>query len=532
MVFSKWNAEDFWQQRVSPSGLAVFRICYGMVLLWEVADLCRLRHLIFDPLPYIESGPIWLSALLPCWLVVVALLLAGCFTRIAAMANYVCSVIVFGSMTDYEYHFDHICQGINFLLLFAPVSETWSIDAWLRKRAGKVSRAAAGVHPIYYFLFMVVGIGLIYIDSVLWKLKQPDWQNGYGVWRPMSSPPFTWYPTAAFQMLLNQHWFMQLSNYLTLFLETTFLFLMWSRRCRLWLLLPLGLTLHLGIMLAFPIPKFSLVMVALYLLVVPPKFWDRWRLKLNRCSDHLLPNRVQATGQEVAAESLWNHRYAISGALALLITLGGLQSLIILQDHQLVNARKFTLDMRMALNRYMGLCMHGVFLDPHWNNYNHVVAVVQQRQDGSHDWLPITSQTGQMGSLSMDRLWTSWAFRSNMPGINNAAIERSVKRLTAYWLATQNHDLHEARFLVLTKALRPCSGWRENELSEQMQMPWQVSGEVRWHDNQCVVKLTTLGETKPLDVSAVPLIPLLVSPFVDQNAGELLISAQQIHVHR
>ncbi len=151
--------------------------------------------MIFDPLPYHEAAPSWLTVLLPCWLAVVGLLLAGCMTRVAAIANYVCSVIVFGGMTDYEYHFDHICQGLNFLLMFAPVSEVLSIDAWRKQRRDSNTSTAAGVHPIYYFLFMVVGIGLIYIDSVLWKLKQPDWQNGYGVWRPMSSPPFTWYPT-------------------------------------------------------------------------------------------------------------------------------------------------------------------------------------------------------------------------------------------------------------------------------------------------------------------------------------------------
>ncbi len=40
MVFPKWNTQDFLQRRVSPTGLAVFRICYCLVLLWEVADLC------------------------------------------------------------------------------------------------------------------------------------------------------------------------------------------------------------------------------------------------------------------------------------------------------------------------------------------------------------------------------------------------------------------------------------------------------------------------------------------------------------
>ncbi len=207
---------------------------------------------------------------------------------------------------------------------------------------------------------------------------------------------------------------------------------------------------------------------ALYTLVVPPELWDRLFAKpaqLFRTAEPSTPS-AQATEPKAAGTAIWNHRYAIYGVASLLICMSFLQSLIILQDHQIVTARKFTLGMRIALNRYTGLCMHGVFLDAHWNNYDHVVALVHQRGDGTYDWLPLTLPNGQMEAWR----WIAcgrWAFRANMPGITNPAIEKSVKRLTAYWLAHQARELHDAKFLVLTKALRPCTGWRENELTNK-----------------------------------------------------------------
>lgn len=450
MKLPSWNAQGFLQQRVSPTGLALFRICYSLVLLWEVAVFWHYRHLIFDPVPYLQEGESYLQVLLPCWLAVVALLVLGCFTRTASILNYICSAIVFGGLTDYEYHYDQVCLVINFLLLFTPVSAVWSIDAWRKKRRGLMTNAMAEVHPIYYYALMLSGLGLVYFDAFFWKIVQPTWQQGNGVWRPMSLPPFTWHPTADFQFLLNQRWFMLLGNHLTLFLEAAFLFLMWSRRCRFWILLPLGFTLHLGIIVAFPLPKFALGMLTLYILLVPPDLWDRLRVRLAAFSQQTVTKSSgeNIAGSGLAPASIWNHRYAIYGVLSLLLGMSFFQGLIILQDHQQIVACWLKPAQRAFLHRYTGLCMHGVFIDSHWNEYDHVVALVHDRQDGTFEWLPLTTPTGQMGSLATDRLWANWAFRANCASITNPPVENGVKRLTAYWLGSQGQPLDKAKFLV------------------------------------------------------------------------------------
>lgn len=65
-----------------------------------------------------------------------------------------------------------------------------------------------------------------------------------------------------------------------------------------------------------------------------------------------------------------------------------------------------------------------------------------------------------------------------------------------------------------------------------MQMPWQVSGEVNWQDQECDVLLTPLKETKPLSISVNQLIPPLISPFSNVRPERELLGAQQIHIHR
>jgi hypothetical protein len=524
----------FWQQRSSAAGLAVFRICYFLVLFWEVLEYWLHRHLIFDTMPYLESGSPILQALLPFWMAAVALLLVGCFTPYAALANFVCSTLILGDMTDYEYHFDHISQSINFLLIFAPVSAAWSLDAWRKQKHPAADLPVPSVHPIYYYLFLIVGIGIVYLDSALWKLCQPTWQQGLGVWRPMSVTSFTWGSTAYLQFLLDQQWFMILANHLTLFLETAFLFLVWSHFCRLWILLPVGVMLHVGIILAFPIPRFSLVMLALYTLVVPPTYWERLITRIRRSLTENSAIQLPHHPVTSAANSVgfWNYRSTVAAVSVLLISLCAVQGIIILQDREFLSYENLTWHHREEINRYTGICMHGVFIDPHWTNYDHVIALVHALEDGSFEWLPLTTPTGQMGSLATGRLWAHWGFRTNSAGISNELVEKGVKRLSAYWLGAQALPFDEAKFLVLTKATKPCSGWRKNELTEQMAMPWQVTGEVNWHANKCDVRLMPLRASEPLSVTAHPFIPPLVSPFSKAASENMLLGSQKITIHR
>ena len=121
---------------------------------------------------------------------------------------------------------------------------------------------------------MLVGIALIYTDSVLWKWGEPVYRQGLGIWARATLPQSTWLPASWLQPLLNNELLMYLANGATLLLESSFLVLMWFRWPRVYLLLPLGMVLHLGIGLVFPIPLFGLALMAIYLVLVPPEWWE------------------------------------------------------------------------------------------------------------------------------------------------------------------------------------------------------------------------------------------------------------------
>ena len=111
-----------YDKKVSATGLAIFRITYTLVLLAEILQFYYFRHLIFDRIPFIEQSEINFSIPIIIWGISVLFVLIGLFTRTATIINYLLSLILIGSITTYEYHMFYAYMGINFLLIFLPIS--------------------------------------------------------------------------------------------------------------------------------------------------------------------------------------------------------------------------------------------------------------------------------------------------------------------------------------------------------------------------------------------------------------------------
>lgn len=321
-AYAKWLS-----LRAPPQGLAVFRAAYAAVMIGDVWQMFAFRRLIFEPLPFETAGEIDPTGLLLAWLAALICLAVGWQTRAAAAVNFACSLLTLATFRQYEYHLDHLAHGINLLLVFLPVAEVWSVDAWLRHRQVRpiLGRASEhpGIHPLNVFALLLIGLGLPYLDSCFWKLGQESWLSGLGVWHFASLPHNTWVNPELLQHLLNRQWLMTAANYATLGLEAGFIFLMWSRRCRAWLLLPIGTVLHVGIVVAFPIPFFALVMLALYALVVPAEWWNLVFKQVfgKSTADHRSAGEgeaqrgefgggQQSKGLSIAAFQIWTERSA------------------------------------------------------------------------------------------------------------------------------------------------------------------------------------------------------------------------------
>ncbi len=169
-------------KQVSALGLGVFRIVYGCVLFLEVAQLFYFRHFLFDPIPYLSPRIPDLTLPFALWLVAIACLILGAFTRPAAIANYAFTLVTLSLFTVHEYHHDYVMIGVNFLLMFLPVGRRLSIDRLLQtRRSPKVAPETVSI--LAYEIPVFVGIALVYFDSAIYKLFSPMWMAGLGLWQ-------------------------------------------------------------------------------------------------------------------------------------------------------------------------------------------------------------------------------------------------------------------------------------------------------------------------------------------------------------
>ena len=96
--------KKLYNKKISATGLAIFRICYGLVLFSEIIQFYYFRHLIFDFIPYIVEPEIKFKFPIVVWGISVLFIIFGFFTRQATIVNYILSLLFIGSIKTFEYH--------------------------------------------------------------------------------------------------------------------------------------------------------------------------------------------------------------------------------------------------------------------------------------------------------------------------------------------------------------------------------------------------------------------------------------------
>lgn len=267
--------KNLYDKQIDGHGLAVFRIVYSLVLLGEIIHLFYYRHLIFDKIPYLVPGEIDLAPALLFWMLSVVAIIIGFKTRIVTIINYILTVVVIGTTSTFEYHMFYAYLGINFLLIFMPISRCLSIDRLFLKLKYSNTRfrysPPVTVSALNYFIPVFVGIALVYFDSIFHKFASDFWTRGLGVWLPSVMPQTVFIDTSA---LMNIKWLVIFLGYLTVVFEATFIFLFWRKRWRV-ICGIIGIGLHIGILISYPIPFFALGVTSIYLLLIPVSFWKK-----------------------------------------------------------------------------------------------------------------------------------------------------------------------------------------------------------------------------------------------------------------
>ncbi|MDD5033221.1 MAG: DCC1-like thiol-disulfide oxidoreductase family protein [Methylococcaceae bacterium] len=279
------------EKQVPATGLGVFRILVGLVILQEVLFLLYFGHLIFDRAPFIEQASPVVDLFLALWVVLALCLTLGYHTRFAALANYLLWIVFVGftpMWLDFDGGFDQMMTGIGFLLVFLPTERGLSLDNLRLKlkysAPGWDYRPPESVSVLCYYLPLAMVLGLLYLDAGIHKLSAEFWRNGMGSWLPPSHP----YYMSALDMswLLNHKTVEQVIGYTLIVFQFLFLPLFWFKRCRVPLLL-IGVSFHVGIILSLNIYQFGFGMLAPYALLVPFSWWKCLASMLRRKSPAL-----------------------------------------------------------------------------------------------------------------------------------------------------------------------------------------------------------------------------------------------------
>jgi predicted DCC family thiol-disulfide oxidoreductase YuxK len=267
--------QRLYNKKIDASGLAVFRVLYAIILLGELFQLKYFKELIFDKIPFVLPADIDFDYGFHVWILSVVMIGLGLFTRTATIINYTLSLLFIGTIQTFEYHMFYAYMGINFLLMFMNISQVGSIDrliqVWKYSNTRHTFNPSTKVSVLNYYAMLFLIVACVYFDSVFYKLASHNWTSGIGMWLPASLPQVTHMDTS---WMLNSKWFVLFLGYCTLVFEAVYLFV-FTRR---WFRIPaiiLGIGLHLGIVIEFPIPWFGLGLVGVYMLMVPVEFWRK-----------------------------------------------------------------------------------------------------------------------------------------------------------------------------------------------------------------------------------------------------------------
>lgn len=275
--------QQFAATEAPATGIGLFRLLYGLVTFQEILFLLYFKHLIFDPIPYIDVEFPMIGFFLALWAIAAFCLSIGYRCQDSAIISYL-FWILFVQFTpmqrDFDGGFDVFMTGAGFFLIFMPIDKAFSLDNLRRKLLNPFTHYSQyppqTVSILAYYIPITICLSFLYFDSAIHKMFAPHWRNGLGSWLPATQP----YYVSAINMsaLLNNELFVKSVGYIILVFQFTYIFFVQNRYLRPFYLF-VGMGLHLGIILTLNIYPFGFGMLIFYVLLIPFAWW-RYLAKL------------------------------------------------------------------------------------------------------------------------------------------------------------------------------------------------------------------------------------------------------------
>lgn len=283
-VFEGWEA--FFHSRVDARTYGLIRIGYATLLLINYASAFPFVEFYWSEhgiLPFeisrriIDPDTLTLFSLLPktdaalwttygVFLVLIACLLAGVFTRVVA-------VLVFVLLVSFQHRNNMINDGedivfrmFGFILIWMPSNLAYSVDAWWRRRRGKPEATDAPAWPLR---LMQIQVALILWSSVWEKIDGVDWLGGTSMFYVMQLDDlFGRFPVP--QFIKESWWASRVMSWGTLWIEFLSPILIWFKETRR-IALGAVLFLHFGIDYMMNLFLFEWIMILGWLSFVTPE---------------------------------------------------------------------------------------------------------------------------------------------------------------------------------------------------------------------------------------------------------------------
>ena len=531
------NFNRYLFKEIDPIGLAVFRISYFFVVMLEVIHFYDWRHVIFDKIPYLVKSEINFQFIFLFWFIAIFFLIIGYKTRIASIVNYIFSVLIFSSSAAFEYHIFYTYVGVAFISMFTPLSAALSLDRLLDqfKSAGdqKITNSIKS-YRVHYYAIILVGIGLVYFDSIFFKLDARMWINGIGMWMPASLPMATWNDTS---WLLNNQYLVIFLNYFVILFEFVFLFIFGKKQFRVPIMV-IGIFFHLGIYIQYPIPYFALAYIAIYLLffpvgalrryvnlLMPPQHQSGqifpyrnlqeasgWLRKgvltaflgfasvvpvLGKWLDQALrlateaksPIRFSAT-LDLFTRKFWYIVLVFFVVSQMIITWYSPYSIVLRKQlgftitENIEKTRPFIGFYSFIIN-FFGITHHGVFTDYHFKNFNHIVHIKYVVQGKVYN-VPLLDERGLTGEMINGTIWRNIAFNVITPNITQEKMETGIVPYLRYYVENYHSGDYSGHFIFYGKEIEVPSSWKQDQLRHNMAQPWSVLGRASFQNYSVV----------------------------------------------
>ncbi|HZO26718.1 MAG TPA: HTTM domain-containing protein [Chloroflexota bacterium] len=289
---------------VDAASLAVFRIAFGGLLLWEVwkfvANGWIARYYVDPAFHFTYYGFEWVRPLHGQWMYVhflvlgvlaACIALGACYRLAAGLIFLGLSYVFLLEQARYLNHLYLVCL-LGFLLTIVPAHRALSFDGWLRPHPD------AGIVPAWALWLLRFQVAVPYVYGGIAKLNG-DWLAG--------EPIRSWLAERSAQSMLgpalNQEWVVYTICYGGLLFDLAIVPLLLWRRTRAFALVA-ALAFHLTNAYLFTIGIFPWLMIAATLLFLPPDWPRRFGTVGSRTLTPQPPLPAAGEGERAGGQSL------------------------------------------------------------------------------------------------------------------------------------------------------------------------------------------------------------------------------------